>query len=1071
MSILASLRPFVLCAAFTMGIVALPSPQTAREPLYRERLPGQPPASHSRLATVDLSGLAAARGKILGGAATKLPLKIFDEWDVVFKRVAKTSSGYALSGRLAGRSLSSVTIVVNGDVVAGTVNSDGVTWHVRSRGTGVVELRKLEGTLRCGVESVAPFAGLTLAEAGTPDPALAKTVADLDDGDEIDVLVVFTEAARRLDGGLAKIRANIDLAVAATNEAYLVSGATQRINLVSAVQIDYLESRTHGPAGLRNQAEDIKRLRDETDGYMDDVPDLRDSYGADIVYLITDQPGGGGVGNVYALQEPDPAAGAFAVSNSLGEYPRFLAHELGHVMGLQHDRYASGAGNYSIDNKPYPYSFGYVNQEAFADGASEEQRWFTIMAYNSQCSDAGLGWCRELMRFSNPNQRYPANGGDRLGVPGDEPSDAVDGPADAVRSLNNTRSIVANFRQRSTRCAYSLSLTEHAVAAGGGSFSIQVDTETRCTWSARVLNGFLSVDSSEPQKGNGDFVYYVMPNQGPARVGYITVAGETLAIFQSGAIATTSVCDRTAAVRDAIGSAANKNACSAVTEFALLEIGSLDLEGKGISALRARDFAGLTNLAELDLSSNQITSLPENIFRDLTSIRKLKLDNNRLVHLPTGIFANLSELRELDLYSNELTVLSDGIFAGLTKLEWLRLWDNKLVSLPHGIFSDLEGLRYLSLWKNQLSGLRKEMFEGPTTLFTLDLSYNPLISLPEDLFSDSDILQLVLRGTQLSEIPPRLFRNLPNLWRLFLGDNQIVTLHPGVFPGGNIEQLVIADNRLQALPEELFLGFTSEFCTRRNMHLDMQGNPGSPFPLELEAVRLDAGPAAEGPASIAIRVAEGAPLPLTVGLSAPGARLSRTETTVPNGSVLSEPIELESDGPVTVHLEGDPDLPATYKGIRIVIGEPLLLFALEDQTLVANGAPFTLDLAAALAPEDGAQTYTVTTTRAEVAGATVEDLTLIVRPVAEGATTVTVTANNEDGSTVVRTFIVTVAPQATPDFDGDGTVGFTDFVQFAASFGLSRGDAGYDARFDLDGDGNVGFSDFLIFAGSFGQGA
>ena len=35
---------------------------------------------------------------------------------------------------------------------------------------------------------------------------------------------------------------------------------------------------------------------------------------------------------------------------------------------------------------------------------------------------------------------------------------------------------------------------------------------------------------------------------------------------------------------------------------------------------------------------------------------------------------------------------------------------------------------------------------------------------------------------------------------------------------------------------------------------------------------------------------------------------------------------------------------------------------------------------------------------------------------------------------------------------------------FAAQFGLSRGDEGYDARYDLDGNGAIGFSDFLIFA-------
>ena len=54
------------------------------------------------------------------------------------------------------------------------------------------------------------------------------------------------------------------------------------------------------------------------------------------------------------------------------------------------------------------------------------------------------------------------------------------------------------------------------------------------------------------------------------------------------------------------------------------------------------------------------------------------------------------------------------------------------------------------------------------------------------------------------------------------------------------------------------------------------------------------------------------------------------------------------------------------------------------------------------------------------------------------------------------------------DFDGDGAVGFADFIAFASRFGLIQGDEGYDARYDLDGNGAIGFSDFVIFAGSFG---
>ena len=63
----------------------------------------------------------------------------------------------------------------------------------------------------------------------------------------------------------------------------------------------------------------------------------------------------------------------------------------------------------------------------------------------------------------------------------------------------------------------------------------------------------------------------------------------------------------------------------------------------------------------------------------------------------------------------------------------------------------------------------------------------------------------------------------------------------------------------------------------------------------------------------------------------------------------------------------------------------------------------------------------------------------------------------------------TPPPAPDPDFDRDGTVGFPDFLQFVAQFGLSRGDAGYDARFDLDGDGTIGFGDFLVFANAFGN--
>ena len=71
---------------------------------------------------------------------------------------------------------------------------------------------------------------------------------------------------------------------------------------------------------------------------------------------------------------------------------------------------------------------------------------------------------------------------------------------------------------------------------------------------------------------------------------------------------------------------------------------------------------------------------------------------------------------------------------------------------------------------------------------------------------------------------------------------------------------------------------------------------------------------------------------------------------------------------------------------------------------------------------------------------------------------VTVNASSEDTASI-------------PDFDGDGTIGFGDFVIFAGVFGARQGDEKYDTTHDLNDDGEIGFSDFVIFARNFGKDA
>ncbi len=83
-----------------------------------------------------------------------------------------------------------------------------------------------------------------------------------------------------------------------------------------------------------------------------------------------------------------------------------------------------------------------------------------------------------------------------------------------------------------------------------------------------------------------------------------------------------------------------------------------------------------------------------------------------------------------------------------------------------------------------------------------------------------------------------------------------------------------------------------------------------------------------------------------------------------------------------------------------------------------------------------------------------------------------VDANSDDERATSRLMSVDANGEDTasiPDFDGDGMIGFSDFVKFAAKYGLGQDDDGYDARYDLDGDGAVAFSDLLIFAENFGN--
>ena len=266
----------------------------------------------------------------------------------------------------------------------------------------------------------------TISKTGLICPPTAQSV--------IEVAVFYTPAARSQAGGTAQMKARIDHMVAATNTAYRDGGVNQRIQAVAVEEVAYTEGTSDT---------DLGRLHDPGDGYMDEVHDVRDRLGADIVLLIR-RANAGTVSRAYLMTPVSlgHASFAFGVVANIGG-ARHFAHELGHIMGLNHDRFVSCESG-SCEPAAFPYAYGYVNQPGLRPGASSSKPWLTIMAYTNQCTGNGVA-CQQLMRFSDPDQTYQ---GDPLGIAGLAPSNSwANGPSDAVRALNRTRGYVANFRQ------------------------------------------------------------------------------------------------------------------------------------------------------------------------------------------------------------------------------------------------------------------------------------------------------------------------------------------------------------------------------------------------------------------------------------------------------------------------------------------------------------------------------------------------------------------------------------------------------------------------------------------------
>ncbi|MCY4572570.1 MAG: M12 family metallo-peptidase [Gemmatimonadetes bacterium] len=238
----------------------------------------------------------------------------------------------------------------------------------------------------------------------------------------IDLAVVYTPAVRTVSGN---IEAVIDLRVLEINQALRASGVPHRIALVGRSEVQYAES-----GDLRD---DLNRLANPSDGYMDEAHALRDQVGADLVQLIVHELEPETCG-LAMIQGPFSVAQRFCGN-------KIFAHELGHNLGLRHDRYQV----LHHESGPYPHpAYGYVNPQGLAQDRSPARRWRTIMSYPAQC-DYYFFSCTQLFRFSNPRQTW---NDDPMGVAYGAGGSGLTGPADAAAVLVHTGPAVARWRER-----------------------------------------------------------------------------------------------------------------------------------------------------------------------------------------------------------------------------------------------------------------------------------------------------------------------------------------------------------------------------------------------------------------------------------------------------------------------------------------------------------------------------------------------------------------------------------------------------------------------------------------------
>ena len=616
----------------------------------------------------------------------------------------------------------------------------------------------------------------------------------------IDIAVLYTPAAREAAGGAAGIEAEIDLWIAETNEAFAASGVQQRLALVARSEVPYTEA---------NGYRDVRRLADPSDGHLDEAHILRDEAGADLVHLIVSPPYNvcgiaAGIPSVFGLTRMDCGGITFA-------------HELGHNMGLRHDRFRVDVFEGSLSSHP---AYGYVNRAVLDGVAPQSRRWTTIMSYSEHCRLADVT-CSRLPRFSNPRQRHD---GDVLGVPFGTGS-GLTGASDAVAVLEAMGPAVAAWRDRPADAVNRPPVTAGALP------------DRRLESAGAVLQVDVSQAFADPE---GEPLTYTASSSAPWRVRAqaagavvtLTGAGEGAATIRvaatdpgglsvSRSFAATvdgpadtdpqdsAESDRSAleALYDAAGGAGWTDSANWMTAAPLGEwygvttdpdgrVTGLDLVDNGLAGWLPPELGSLAHLETLRLGFGGLTGPIPPALGNLENLELLELAAMDLTGTIPSALGRLVNLRELDLWGNRLTGSMPAALGSLVNLEGLNVSGNELTGPVPSWLGNLSRLRRLYLDGNDFTDRLPDALGDLVNLERLSVSENELTGpVPSWLGNLSQLRYLYLGGNDLAGRLPNTLGSLANLQHLDLFGNDLAGTIPAALGGlVNLKRLNLAYN-------------------------------------------------------------------------------------------------------------------------------------------------------------------------------------------------------------------------------------------------------------------------------------